>query len=502
VIAGPIGPSGATGATGPSGATGPAGPSVVSTDLGNTAILGTDSFIYVPATTVTDEWVNITGDTMTGSLSFNDAGGGGLIDVMTAGGQLRLAIMGTTKFQIADTGVSSRVPFFLPADPVDGFEAVTKQYCDANGGGASDVVWVGTDAPVDPTVEMWWDSDEPPASLFDQALADTLYVSLPGDTMTGPLVLPANPVAAMEAATKQYVDTTAVTRNGTPTDNPMIGTLWFTNAAGSANLVLRNGDDTPHIAFHSTIGTSLGSLSIGADFMRLTALDGKRLAFYAAGGERGYIEGSSGNWKFANATYVGGVPNAAPFTAGALCRPDGPVLTRVTAAAVSNAAMYRGGAANAVNGTFINFMAGADGVAGTSIGGILMNALTTVQYKTTSDPRTKTTPPVTRGISNAVDRVRQLGAQAWVGQHIDPATGQPEPGDWDFLSSHDIQDAAPYVVSGERDGVATQEDVDAGYASAVGDPKYQMVGFADLVPLVIAALSQVIDRVTALEGTP
>jgi hypothetical protein len=375
-------------------------------------------------------------------------------------------------------------------------------YVPGASGAVVDTVWVGVDAPVDPTIEMWWDSDEPPASLFDQTVADSLYVKLLGGTMGGPLLLSADPLDPLGAATKQYVDTNALTRNGTPTDNPITGTLWFTNAAGSANMVLRNGDETPHIAFHSTIGTPLGSLAVAAGMVRLTAQDARKLSFYCANGERGYIDAASGNWKFINATYVGGVPNATPFTAGVLNRPDGPVLTRVTAVGVSNSAMYRGGAANAVNQVFINFMAGADGVAGTNIGGILMNALTTVQYKTTSDPRTKTTPPVTRGISDAVDRIHQLGSRAWVGQHIDPATGQPEPGDWDFLSSHDIQDAAPYVVSGERDAVATQEDVDNGLASAVGDPKYQLVGFADLVPLVIAALSQVIDRVTALEGTP
>jgi len=40
---------GPVGATGPTGATGPAGPSAVSTDPGNTAVLGSDSLIYVPA---------------------------------------------------------------------------------------------------------------------------------------------------------------------------------------------------------------------------------------------------------------------------------------------------------------------------------------------------------------------------------------------------------------------------------------------------------------------
>ena len=46
---GPQGPAGADGADGAQGPAGPAGPTAVSTDAGNTAVLGTDSLIYVPA---------------------------------------------------------------------------------------------------------------------------------------------------------------------------------------------------------------------------------------------------------------------------------------------------------------------------------------------------------------------------------------------------------------------------------------------------------------------
>jgi hypothetical protein len=53
-----------------------------------------------------------------------------------------------------------------------------------------DVLHVGVDAPVDPVVEMWWDTDEPaPTETFTQALADPLYVNVAGDTMTGALVI-------------------------------------------------------------------------------------------------------------------------------------------------------------------------------------------------------------------------------------------------------------------------------------------------------------------------
>lgn len=50
---GPQGPAGADGAQGPQGPQGPPGPTAVSTDAGNSATLGTDSLIYVPASTGT-----------------------------------------------------------------------------------------------------------------------------------------------------------------------------------------------------------------------------------------------------------------------------------------------------------------------------------------------------------------------------------------------------------------------------------------------------------------
>ena len=46
---GPQGLQGPPGGDGPPGLQGDPGPTVVSTDAGNTAVLGTDSFIYVPA---------------------------------------------------------------------------------------------------------------------------------------------------------------------------------------------------------------------------------------------------------------------------------------------------------------------------------------------------------------------------------------------------------------------------------------------------------------------
>jgi hypothetical protein len=69
---GPTGPAGAPGPAGATGPTGPAGPTVVSTDAGNAAVLGTDSFIYVPATTAS---YNATVATVTPNVPVNVAHG-------------------------------------------------------------------------------------------------------------------------------------------------------------------------------------------------------------------------------------------------------------------------------------------------------------------------------------------------------------------------------------------------------------------------------------------
>ena len=46
----------------------------------------------------------------------------------------------------------------------------------------------------------------PPGTGLTQATADPLYINVGGDTMTGPLVLPADPTLPLQATTKQYVD--------------------------------------------------------------------------------------------------------------------------------------------------------------------------------------------------------------------------------------------------------------------------------------------------------
>ena len=122
-------------------------------------------------------------------------------------------------------------------------------------------------------------------------------------------------------------------------------------------------------------------------------------------------------------------------------------------------------------------------------------------YNYTSDPRLKTPKPAARGgdsdgIGDAAERVQQLGAQAWVGQWVDTHSGEAVGGDWDFLSSHDIEDVAPYAVTGERDAVAGPPQNEG--EPEEGSPVYQQVNYPALVPLLTAALSQALDRIAEL----
>jgi hypothetical protein len=168
----------------------------------------------------------------------------------------------------------------------------------------------------------------------------------------------------------------------------------------------------------------------------------------------------------------------------AIGRVEGPSL-----ATLASLTLDRGGApASDVGAYFVAFKRAANTTTvGALIGSITMPSTTSVAYNTTSDPRTKTGTE-SRGITDAAQRAHDIGAAAWRGQWIDPETGQGSGETWDFLSSHDIEDAAGYAVTGERD--ATDDD---------GNPVYQQVNYPALVPLLFAALADALDRITALE---
>ena len=207
----------------------------------------------------------------------------------------------------------------------------------------------------------------------------------------------------------------------------------------------------------------------------LTALDTGKMKRGGDTTTGGYVT-SDGSWQ------AGGNP-ATPAT-GTRMWPVG-TFQSYTSDTSFNVALRRGGAA----GVGEKFVSMARLSAGAEIGSISIATTGAVAYNTTSDPRLKTSPPATRGIGDAAERVRQFGGAAWEGQWIDTETGEAAGETWDLLSSHDVEDVAPYAVTGERDAV----DGD-------GNPVYQQVNYPALVPLLFAALSDALERIEALEA--
>lgn len=154
---GPPGPAGADGATGPqgpqgvkgdTGATGSQGPAGTTGPQGPQGTTGAQGPQGIPGT------AGATGST--GPAGPGVAAGGTTSQVLTK--------KSTTDFDTEWTNPASTAP---------------------------NEVWVNNSDPGDPNVELWLDLDDPGpgGGPIDQATADSLYVNVAGDTMTGDLTL-------------------------------------------------------------------------------------------------------------------------------------------------------------------------------------------------------------------------------------------------------------------------------------------------------------------------
>ena len=103
---------------------------------------------------------------------------------------------------------------------------------------------------------------EQPGTLDDR------YVLNSGDTMTGALVLHADPVNDLEAATKQYVDTEieelipGTETTPTPPSNPVEGQLWWNSDDGRLYIYYTDVDSSQWVP--ATPETE-NNIEVGAD---------------------------------------------------------------------------------------------------------------------------------------------------------------------------------------------------------------------------------------------
>jgi hypothetical protein len=62
-----------------------------------------------------------------------------------------------------------------------------------------------------------------------------------------------------------------------------------------------------------------------------------------------------------------------------------------------------------------------------------------------------------------------------------------------------VSSIVPESITGTKDAVAVQKDVDDVIAEKVGDPIYQTIDQSKLVPLLTAALQEAIAKIEVLE---
>jgi len=134
-------------------------------------------------------------------------------------------------------------------------------YTFPSGGGAGTVTAVNTIAPVGGNVTLTADNIPAGATnkYWTKAATDTYYLPLAGGALAGPLVLSADPTAALQAATKAYVD------------RAVLGAMKFQGAYSAAtNLPLLPVPSTANNGFYwilSDAGTQYGFILNAGDWI-------------------------------------------------------------------------------------------------------------------------------------------------------------------------------------------------------------------------------------------
>lgn len=264
--------------------------------------------------------------------------------------------------------------------------------------------------------------------------------------MLNPLLLPGPPAATNQAATKGYVD--------------------------SLNTSQKSYIDTQDAKRVATAGDAMtGNLGMGDNY--ITGLHDPTVATHAA--NKGYVDTQDAKRVSVNGDTMTGdlvLGNSPSAGAGIRLGANPPIQFAMASNTPGQPSMVirRGTSADANGERFIRFEKGDP--PGTIIGRIEVASASTVAYMTSSGAALKER---VGEADDALDRVSQLGSQVYRGTWVgDDGT------EWDLLNAEDVQSVAPYLVSGEGDEIA--------------------LNLPGLVPMLLAAVSQLATRVAALEA--
>jgi len=210
-----------------------------------------------------------------------------------------------------------------------------------------------------------------------------------------------------------------------------------------------------------------------------------------AAGDDIFLRSGSGEFSVQGSVFLYGKPAANLDVAGAEMygvgsSAIGSIRSTTTVASLQNIYLRHVGAADADTQSFVQFTRAA---AGTVIGSITQNGTTGVHYNTTSDYRLKTE---TGPLDGAVDRLKLLRPVRYTWRD------DPDGGPHDGFLAHEVAAAVPDAVTGDKDDVYPDPGDDPA-APPAGTIRPQQLDQAALVPLLTAALLEVVDRVQALE---
>ena len=129
-------------------------------------------------------------------------------------------------------------------------------------------------------------------------------------------------------------------------------------------------------------------------------------------------------------------------------------------------------------------------VSNNNIGNITRGAGASIAFNTSSDYRLKENVV---DLTDAITRLKTLKPKRFNFKSEPSIT-------MDGFLAHEVT-AVPEAVEGEKDGIITQEMIDAGTLEGkVGDPIYQGIDQSKLVPLLVAAVKELITKVETLEA--
>jgi hypothetical protein len=304
---------------------------------------------------------------------------------------------------------------------------------------------------------------------------------------------------AYASTRKDYVDTQVGTRVNTAGDT-MTGALTI-NTAGDH--CLRLTGVSPYVDFYNDAQTvRYGYIQATASSLLLSCAP-------ATGGSEGYIairntgmalqsvadisfspdniySGFMSTTVFIWGKAASALDNAGHELYGTGSAAEGSNRTTTATAGIQNLYARHAGAADANAQAFAHFARAA----GVVIGSITQNGTSGVKFNETSDRRAKT---IVGPITDAIERLMALKTYrvTW--------NDDPDRGETDALIADEVMEVIPDAVTGEPDAVYTADEaVKLGVEE--GSPNLQQLDKSVTIPVLIASLQEVVDRVIALEG--